>query len=123
MDALLKAGATNRLNSRIYNVGGPMPLSMSEIATILCRSAGAPMPVLRPFPRERARIDIGSYITDSKRIARDLGWSPQTSFEHGTSRTLAFFRAHLSDYLDPSLGEPKCALQQPVVLKRTTVSA
>ena len=47
-----------------------------NIAGILCRLAGAPMPTYRPFPRERAIIDIGSFVTNSRRYLQDLGWRP-----------------------------------------------
>lgn len=111
VDAMLRVGATPALKSMIYNVGGPQPLALEEIAGILCQMTGAPTPHRRPFPPERARIDIGSYVSDSGLIWRDLGWRPTISFERGAARTLDFFRLHLSDYLGHR--RAKCGLKRP----------
>jgi UDP-glucose 4-epimerase len=123
VDALLRMGAAKKLQSRIYNVGGPVALAMSEIAGTLCRIAGAPPPVYRPFPRELSRIDIGSFATDSSRIRRELKWHPKVLLEEGAAGTLDFFRRHLADYLDPSQGYPECRLQRSAVQDQASVPA
>lgn len=110
VDALLLIGAAEKLRSRVYNVGGPAALAMGEIAGVLCRLAGAPPPVYRPFPRELSKIDIGSFVADCTRIQGELQWHPKIPLEEGAARTLEFFRSHLSNYLDPASGYPKCPL-------------
>jgi nucleoside-diphosphate-sugar epimerase len=110
VDALLCIGAVEKLESRVYNVGGPVALALGEIAGVLCRLAGAPPPTYRPFPRELSKIDIGSFAADCTRIERELQWKPKTSLEEGAARTLEFFREHLGDYLDPANGYPACPL-------------
>ena len=114
VDAFLRAGAAAKLQSRVFNVGGPNVLPLGEIAGMLCRLAGAPAPVYRPFPEEASRIDIGSFAADTTRIRRELKWRPKTSLETGAARTLKFFREHLHDYLDPADGYPECPLRRPV---------
>lgn len=121
--ALLLAGAQKRLESRVYNVGGNEPLTMAAIARTVCRIAGAPAPVFRPFPPDRARIEIGSFVSDSTLIRDELGWVPTTSFEDGTAETLRFFRRNLLDYLDPSGSSPTCLLRQPHAIRRNIASA
>lgn len=99
--ALLRAGAEASLKSRIYNVGGCEPLAIEEIARILCKLAGAPAPVFRPFSPDNAYIDIGNFFADSTLIRRELGWVPVTPFEEGAAATLQFFRTHVANYRSP----------------------
>jgi UDP-glucose 4-epimerase len=110
VDAMLRIGAADNLHSRIYNVGGPDALPMGDIAAALCRAAGAPPPIYKPFPGELSKIDIGSFAADCRRIRRDLKWKPRIGIAEGAERTLAFFREHLADYLDVSAGYPSCPL-------------
>ena len=112
VDALLRAGAAEKLRSRVLNVGGPDALPLGEIAGLLSRLAGAPAPVYIPFPKESGRIDIGSFVADSTRIRHELRWRPKTSLEDGAARTLQFFQEHLPDYLNPADGYPECHLRR-----------
>jgi nucleoside-diphosphate-sugar epimerase len=112
VEAFLKAGAAAPLPSRIYNVGGPQALSLGEIARLATAAAGIAEPVYRPFPEHQARIDIGSYYTDSTRIGSELGWTPAVRFEEGIRRTIEYYRSALPHYLDPATGEPDCNLPE-----------
>ena len=110
VDAFLLAAASPAPPSRVYNVGGPEALPLSRIAELMSAAAGAPEPVLRPFPEAHKRIDIGSYATNSTRIREELGWNPKVSFPEGIARTLEYFRRELPHYLDPAASEPLCEL-------------
>jgi UDP-glucose 4-epimerase len=119
--AFLLAGAARAPESRFLNVGGAQPLPLARIAEIVAASASAPAPVLRPFPEDRKRIDIGSYATNSNRIAQVLGWKPATPFADGVRATLEFFRAEFPHYLRPEDVRPTCPLEsahapQPVAV-------
>lgn len=94
VDAFLLVGSTRPLPSRSYNIGGPEALSLLEITRIACAAGGQPEPTLRPFPAERASIDIGSYRTDWSRIQAELGWAPKIRFEDGFARALGYYRRH-----------------------------
>jgi UDP-glucose 4-epimerase len=111
VEAFLIAGAASALPSRAYNVGGPDPLPIVQIAALISQAAALPAPSNRPFPDDRKAIDIGSYHTDSSRIAADLGWRPTTRFAEGIVPTLAFYREHLTNYLDPANPNPECPLE------------
>jgi len=114
VDALLGAGAAEKLQSRVFNVGGPEALPLSEIAGVMARLAGASAPVYRPFPKDAGRIDIGSFVADSSRIRRELNWSSRTLLADGAARTLEFFQEHLRDYLDPADAYPECHLRRSI---------
>jgi UDP-glucose 4-epimerase len=111
VEAFLLAGSVSKPASAVYNVGGPAALPLKEVAEIAVHAAGGPPPVCRPFPPERKSIDIGSYYTDSGRIARELGWTASTAFRPGVTRTLEYYRNRLHQYLDLNEPVPRCLLQ------------
>jgi UDP-glucose 4-epimerase len=115
--AFLLAASEPAPPDRMLNVGGSDPLPLSEIAKIVSDTAGAPEPVLRPFPEDRKRIDIGSYTSDTSRIRAHLGWKPATCFPCGIKTSLAFFRAELPYYLPDEDAEPVCPLEKACVLE------
>jgi UDP-glucose 4-epimerase len=110
--AFLLAGAVRDPQARMLNVGGPEALPLGRIATTVAVASGAPEPVQRPFPEDRKRIDIGSYASDSTRIAKTLGWRPTVAFEAGVSAALEFFRAELPHYLRAEDAQPVCPLEE-----------
>jgi nucleoside-diphosphate-sugar epimerase len=112
VDGMLRAGAAEKLASRVYNVGGPEALSLAKIAGVLTGLAEAKPLVYRGFPEEASRIDIGSFYADSTRALRELKWQPKTSLAEGAARTLDYFRQHLYEYLDPANGYPQCHLRE-----------
>lgn len=101
VEAFLLAGTARAQKSIIYNVGGPEVHSVSQIAAIVSASAGLPDAIRTPFPVARNAIDVGSYYSNSHRIARELGWQPRTQIRDGMERTLAYYRQHLGSYLRP----------------------
>jgi UDP-glucose 4-epimerase len=111
VDAMLAAGAAERLQSREYNVGGPETLSLGQIAALCTEAGGMEPPEYREFPPERKQIDIGSYYTDSNRIARELGWKPKVLFREGIRVTLDYYRPRAQHYLTPGTAEPECKLR------------
>lgn len=112
VEAFLMAGAVDVLKHRSYNVGGPRPLSLTEIAEAATAAAGGPAVEYQPFPEEIRQIDIGSYATDSNRIHEDFGWKPLVRFEEGIARALAFYRENLARYLDPKHPQPSCRMPE-----------
>ncbi len=109
VEAFLLAGSVPVLPSRVYNVGGPSALTLNEIARVYAEAAGIPVRH-RPFPADRKAFDIGSYASDSSRIAAELGWTPEALFEDGIRRTLDYFRAEFGHYLNPADPQARCTL-------------
>jgi len=79
----------------VCNVGGPRPLSLSEIARTV---AGGDF-IHVPFPETSKLIDIGSYYADDSLLRSWTGWAPHVEFAEGVARTLAFYRDHAAIYL------------------------
>jgi UDP-glucose 4-epimerase len=98
VEACLMAAASDVSNGQVFNLGGPRPISLRELAELIVEIAGSGSVEVRPFPEERKAIDVGSIYLDYSKIKRALGWEPKTSLEEGLARTIAFFRAHREHY-------------------------
>jgi UDP-glucose 4-epimerase len=98
VDALLLSGLTTRTNGEIYNLGHPEPTSVASFAEMALEVAGGGTLRDVPFPKERARIDVGSVYADFAKIRRELGWEPKTSLREGLARTVEYYRAHRNAY-------------------------
>jgi len=100
VDAFLMAAAGDDANGQVFNLGDSHVISLEDLAKLLVEAnAGAGEYIVRPFPADRKRIDIGDYYADYSRIQRVLGWEPRVPLKEGLERTLAFYREHLQEYL------------------------
>lgn len=99
VEALLLAAASDAANGEVYNLGGAQPLTLRQMADFVVEANGGGSYAVRAFPAERKRIDIGDYYADDHKIRAALGWTPRVAEREGLTRTLAFYRAHLSEYL------------------------
>ena len=98
--AFLLAAETPACHGGIYNIGGQAPAALEEIARAVVSAAGPPAHyVVRPFPEERARIDIGSYHADDTAFRSCAGWAPSVTLEEGLRRTLDWYRTRLAAYV------------------------
>lgn len=96
VDALIAAARLSE--SAAFNLGGDRVISLRDTAEILVGITGTSY-VIREFPPERKRIDIGDYYTDDAAFRSVAGWSPRVSLEEGLRRTVEFYRRHLDRYL------------------------
>jgi len=100
VDAFLRAGADDRVNGEVYNVGGDEPIAHRELAALLIEIAGSGRMRLVEWPAEKKAIDIGSFYSDSRKFREATGWRPRVGLREGLSRTVAYYRAHLPHYVD-----------------------
>jgi UDP-glucose 4-epimerase len=101
VEALLLAGASERAEGEIFNLGGGDPVALSEIASELIRLTGRGSMRLVPFPPEQQLIEIGNCYLSCHKIETALGWHPRTKWQEGLARTVDFYRAYLDEYLKP----------------------
>jgi len=99
VDALLMAAGSDPVGGHVFNLGGDCVISLKDLADLLIEIHGGGEYVLRSFPSNRKQIDIGNYYADFSRIRDALNWHPAISLREGLTRTLAFYREHLSRYL------------------------
>jgi UDP-glucose 4-epimerase len=105
-DAFLRAGASDACNGEVFNVGGIEPVSHRDLVHLLLEVAGCGRVRYIDWPTEKKAIDIGSFYADSSRFREATGWTPRVGLREGLARTVAFYRAHLPEYLDPAAPEP-----------------
>src|SRR5690606_1402432 len=99
VDAFL-AAVTPATEGRAFNIGGFPPISLATLAETLIAANGGGTSVLKPFPAERKKIDIGHYHADDSAFREATGWKPRVDMAEGLGRTLDWFRANMSHYWD-----------------------
>ena len=103
IDALLRAGASDAANGKVYNLGSTEVLSLKSLAEMMVDLNGDGAYELVPFPSEYKAIDIGDYYSDFSLITNELGWQPKIGLRDGLQRTMAYYRAHYRHYWDEDL--------------------
>jgi UDP-glucose 4-epimerase len=102
-DAFLRAGlqaARPEVNGRVFNIGGPPPLSLTELAErLIAANGGQGSYVTKTFPADRAQIDIGSYAADDRAFRAATGWWPRVDVDEGLRRSLEWYRPRLAEYV------------------------
>lgn len=99
VEAFILAAADDRANGRVFNLGGTEVISLRDLAELLIGVAEGGSYVLKEFPPERKRIDIGDYVSEDALIESTLGWRPITGLDEGLRRTVDFYRTNLPAYL------------------------
>ncbi|MGH2516660.1 MAG: NAD-dependent epimerase/dehydratase family protein [Ktedonobacterales bacterium] len=107
-DAVALAVADDRAAGRIYNVGEPETQTETEWVRAIGAAAGWHGEIV-PVPSERLpaamRFDgdtAQSWVTDSSRIRRELGYVERIPRDEALRRTVAWERAHRPASFDPA---------------------
>jgi UDP-glucose 4-epimerase len=101
VDAFLRAGADDACNGEVFNVGGDVPVTHRDLTTLLIEVAGSGRVEYIPWPAEKKAIDIGSFYSDSTKFRARTGWTPTVPLREGLASTIAYYRAHYAQYVDP----------------------
>ena len=99
VDAFLLAAARPEAVGEIFNLGGTPRVTLARLAELLVELNGGGSFVVRAFPADRRKIDIGDYYADDRRIRRRLGWRPRVDLRTALARTLAYYRQELRHYV------------------------
>ena len=99
VEAFLLAAARPEAVGEVFNLGGPPRVTLQALAELLVELNHGGAFVVRSFPADRKKIDIGDYYADDRLIARKLGWRPRTDLRTALARTLAYYRKELRYYV------------------------
>jgi len=99
VEAFLLAATRPEAVGEVFNLGGPPPVTLQQLAEMLVSINGTGTFTVREFPAERKKIDIGDYYADDRLIGRKLGWKPRTGLRAALAHTLAFYREELRNYV------------------------
>jgi len=97
-ESFLLAGASEKANGHVFNLGGLHPVSLLEIVEMLMELCPQASYGLVPFPQDKKRIDIGDYYGDYSKIKATLGWEPEVPLREGLAETIDFYRQHREHY-------------------------
>jgi len=99
VEAFLLAATHPSAVGRVFNLGGVGRISLRELAEQLVEVAGQGSYRVKQFPAARRKIDIGDFYSDCGLIARELGWKPRTTIRAALTKTVAYYRKELPNYL------------------------
>ena len=106
VEAFLSAGMCEACNGGAFNVGGDEHIAHRDLVKLLTRLAGAGSYRFVEWPAEKKAIDIGSFYADSTLFKQTAGWTPHVPLADGLARTLSYYRAHMTQYLDRESADP-----------------
>lgn len=99
VEAFLLAAAQPEAEGRVFNLGGPPPVTLLALADLLIELNGGGQRVVKTFPSDRKKIDIGDFYADYTLISEKIGWKPRTSLRKSLRQTLTYFRRELPHYV------------------------
>ena len=85
IDLILQNGRAGR----VYNIGGHNEMRNIDIVRLICRALGKPESLIT-YVTDRKGHDM-RYAIDPSKIHSELGWLPETRFEDGIERTIAWY--------------------------------
>jgi UDP-glucose 4-epimerase len=98
VDALIMAGASEKSNGKIYNLGSSEVINLKDLAELMLNLGYEGSYELVDFPSERKAIDIGDYYSDFSLIQKELGWSPKVSLGEGLRKTMDYYKVNGQHY-------------------------
>jgi nucleoside-diphosphate-sugar epimerase len=99
VEAMLLAAYDEKADGRIFNLGGASTISLKDLANLLIEINGSGEYLIREFPGERKKIDIGDYYSDHNLIQQTLGWTPEVDLKEGFRRTVHYYKEHFNQYV------------------------
>ncbi|MFN8445221.1 MAG: NAD-dependent epimerase/dehydratase family protein [Caldilineaceae bacterium] len=98
VEAFLLAASNAKADGKVYNLGGDQVISLLDTARLLTDFDDSGF-VVREYPAERKKIDIGDYYSNDLLIRTELGWQPRTTLAVGLAQTVEYYRFRLGSYL------------------------
>lgn len=99
VDALICSAQNESCHGRVMNLGSSEVMSLGDLAEKLASLEPNAQWEIVDFPEDRKKIDIGDYYSNYGLAQELLGWEPKVDLDEGLSRTVAYYRRQLSNYL------------------------
>jgi len=99
VDAMLLAAVSEKGKGQVFNLGGDCRINLKDLAEMLIDVNGSGEYVIKSFPKDREKIDIGDYYSDYTLICKTLGWEPRVPLKEELSRIIEFYRKNLEHYI------------------------
>ncbi len=98
VNAMIQVAVNENAYGKCYNLGGCEVVSLKDLAEIIVENCDAKY-VIKKFPEERKKIDIGDYYSDFSMITSDIGWKPNINLRLGLKNTVEYFSKHMKEYI------------------------
>ncbi len=89
----------------VYNIGGHNEMKNIDIVKIICKALDKPESLIT-YVTDRKGHDL-RYAIDPEKIHSELGWLPETMFEEGIQKTIAWYLDHKEWWEEIISGEYK----------------
>lgn len=99
VDALLTAAWNEGSYGQVFNLGSVQRISLRELAELMISLYGTGDLVIKDYPEDRRKIDIGDYYSSHDKFSSITGWSPRIPLEQTLQRTIAYFQSNRLHYL------------------------
>ncbi|MBO4367597.1 MAG: dTDP-glucose 4,6-dehydratase [Clostridia bacterium] len=99
IDLIIHKGRTGE----VYNVGGHNEMRNIDIVKLICRELGKPERLIT-YVTDRKCHDL-RYAIDPAKIHAELGWLPETRFEDGIRKTIAWYLGNRAWWEEITSGE------------------
>jgi UDP-glucose 4-epimerase len=97
--AFIAAACEPATIGRAYNIGGHSSVRLLDVAEAVVKQAGRGRYVIKSFPAERKRIDIGDYVSDDTAFRKATGWTPLVPLDHGIELTVRYYDLNKAHYV------------------------
>jgi UDP-glucose 4-epimerase len=96
--AFLLAGAIPETGGQAFNLGSGNPIPFYKMAEEIVAIVGKGELQKVPWPEERKKIEVGSYVADYSRFSRTTGWQPEITLKDGIARTVTYYEKYKKHY-------------------------
>jgi nucleoside-diphosphate-sugar epimerase len=98
VEAFMLAGATEKTNGQVYNVGSGKGTTFKEMAETIVRVVGSGKTEHVPWASGYVNVETGDYYTDITKIREHTGFCPKVSLEEGIRKTFEFYNENKQHY-------------------------
>lgn len=101
VEAFIMVAADENTNGKVFNLGGNCIISLKELADMLIEIKGDKnyKYIVKEFPLERKKIDIGDFYADYNLIRSTIGWEPKVSLREALEKTLEYYKKYFKKYI------------------------
>jgi UDP-glucose 4-epimerase len=98
VDAFLLVALDEKINGKVFNLGGIEKVDLLSLAERLITINGKGEYKTVPFPPNRKNIDIGDYYASFKLFNEATSWYPKINLDSGLKYTFDYFKENFDYY-------------------------
>jgi len=96
IDLVILAASHPAAPGQVFNAGGPVGVSIKEMAETVVRTVGRGRVIHAPWPPLEAAVETGDHVSDLSHAREMLGWQPRTHLDGGLALTWAVLQSELA---------------------------